>query len=392
MADRAETTAEDLLNFIFDNSLLLLAGAAAGLVWANVGIASYTRVAGGLRFAVNDVAMVFFFGLVMKEVHEAMVPGGALGSLRRAGLPVLAAIGGMAVPAAIYAVAISLLDRPDLMRGWAVPCATDIAFSYLIARLVFPKHHPAIPFLLLLAIADDAFGLVLLAVFYPRESIAIWPFVLWFVPALMSAWVLRKSGASSFWLFVAVPGALSWLALYFGGIHPALALVPIVPFMPHPKSRPRLFRDRPVLSVTTMHEFEQWWRVPVQFILLLFGLVNAGVPFGSVGVVTWVIAFSLIAGKPIGILITTVIAEQLGFRRGAGLDYRSVLVMGVTAGIGFTVALFFTTAAFVPGQVMDEAKMGALFSFLAAPLALALRAVLPRSGGASSARSASLAT
>ena len=141
-----------------------------------------------------------------------------------------------------------------------------------------------------------------------------------------------------------------------------------------------------------MHEFEQWWRAPVQFILLLFGLVNAGVPFGSVGVVTWVIALSLIAGKPIGILITTVIAERLGFRRAAGLDYRSVLVMGVTAGIGFTVALFFTTAAFVPGQVMDEAKMGALFSFLAAPLALALRVVLPRSGGGSSARSATLAT
>jgi NhaA family Na+:H+ antiporter len=141
-----------------------------------------------------------------------------------------------------------------------------------------------------------------------------------------------------------------------------------------------------------MHEFEQWWRVPVQFILLMFGLVNAGVPFGRVGVVTWVIALSLVAGKPIGILITTAIAERLGFRRAVGLDYRSIVVMGVTAGIGFTVALFFATAAFPPGAVMDEAKMGALFSFLAAPVALALRAVLPRNGGASSRKSASLAT
>ena len=388
MAGRTGTTAEDLLNFIFDNSLLLLTGAAAGLVWANVGFASYTRLAEGLRFAVNDVAMVFFFGLVMKEVHEAMVPGGALGSLRQAGLPVLAAIGGMAAPAAIYAVTMTSLARPDLLRGWAVPCATDIAFSYLIARLVFPKHHPAIPFLLLLAIADDALGLVLLAVFYPREAVAIWPFVFWCVPAILSAWLLRKSGVASFWAFIAVPGVLSWLALYFGGIHPALALVPIVPFMPHPKSQPRLFRDRPIVSVTTMHEFEQWWRIPVQFILLMFGLVNAGVPFGRVGAVTWVIALSLVAGKPIGILITTAIAERLGFRRAPGLDYRSIVVMGVTAGIGFTVALFFATAAFPPGPVMDEAKMGALFSFSAALLALALRAALPRTGGASSARSA----
>lgn len=391
MAGRTQATADDLLTFIFDNSLLLLIGAAAGLAWANLGTASYTRASEGLRFAVNDVAMVFFFGLVMKEVHEAMVPGGAFGSVRQAGLPIIAAIGGMAAPAGIYALAVTLLARPDLMRGWAIPCATDIAFSYLIARIVFPERHPAIAFLLLLAIADDALGLVVLAIFYPREAIAVWPFVAWFAPALASAWLLRRAGRSGFWAFVAIPGVLSWLGLYFGGIHPALALVPIVPFMPHPRSPPRLFRDRPVVSVTTMHEFEQWWRIPVQFILLMFGLVNAGVPFSRVGVVTWVVAGSLIAGKPVGILTATFLAERIGLRRGAGLDYRSVFVMGVTAGIGFTVALFFTTAAFPPGPVMDEAKMGALFSFLAAAPALALRAVLPRNGGARSAKSATRA-
>ena len=382
MASRTRTTAEDLLNFMVDNSLLLLIGAAAGLAWANLDAASYATLSEDLRFAVNDVAMVFFFGFVMKEVHEAMLPGGSLGSIRQAGLPVIAAIGGMAVPAAIYAVSATSLARPDLVRGWAIPCATDIAFAYLVARIVFPRHHPAIPFLLVLAIGDDALGLVVLAVFYPRETIALWPFVAWFAPALATAWLLRKSGVSSFWAFVAIPGVLSWLAMHVGGIHPALALVPIVPFMPHPKSQPRLFRDRPVVSVTTMHEFERWWRIPVQFILLMFGLVNAGVPFASVGVVTWVIALSLIVGKPIGILITTLIAEQAGFSRPAGLDYRSVLVIGMTAGIGFTVALFFATAAFPPGQVLDEAKMGALFSFFAAPLALALRAVLPRNAEA----------
>ncbi len=111
--------------------------------------------------------MVFFFALATKEIVEATLPGGPLASPRQAGVPLLAAVGGMAVPAAIYVLQATFDGRPDLMRGWAIPCATDIAFSYLVARVIFPKAHPAIPFLLLLAIADDALGLILLAVFYP---------------------------------------------------------------------------------------------------------------------------------------------------------------------------------------------------------------------------------
>jgi NhaA family Na+:H+ antiporter len=88
--------------------------------------------------------------------------------------------------------------------------------------------------------------------------------------------------------------------------------------------------------------------------------------------VTWIVLASLVIGKPIGIVLTSWIAERLGFERADDLDYPALLVLGVTAGIGFTVALFFTTAAFRPGLVLDEAKMGALLSFLAAPLALLL--------------------
>jgi len=369
-----------VLQLILDNSLLLLIGAAAGLVWANVDVDSYTRFTHLIHFVINHVAMVFFFGLVAKEVYEATLPGGPLAKPREALTPILAAIGGMAAPAAIYAAFVVSLGRTDeLMRGWAIPCATDIAFSYLVARLIFRRGHPAIPFLLLLAIADDVLGLIVLALFYPQGDISV-GWLAGGLAALVGAWILRRSGVNSFWPYVLGPGLLSWIGLYLGGLHPALALVPIVPFMPHDQSDLKMFGSRPTIRLATMQQFEEWWRIPVQAILMTFGLVNAGVPLSSVGAVTAAVAVSLVVGKPIGVTMATVIGELIGLRRPAGLGYAALVVMGVTAGIGFTVALFFTTAAFPPGAVLEEAKMGALLSFLAAPLAIGLGKVLLRSG------------
>ena len=122
-----------------------------------------------------------------------------------------------------------------------------------------------------------------------------------------------------------------------------------------------------------MNRFEHAFKVPVQVVLLLFGLVNAGVPFGSVGSGTWVVLAGLLAGKPIGILLMTFLGVKVfGLRPPGGLTYAHTLIVGVAAAIGFTVALFFATAAYPPGSVLDEVKMGALFSFLAAPAAVLL--------------------
>ncbi|MGH9241350.1 MAG: Na+/H+ antiporter NhaA, partial [Vicinamibacterales bacterium] len=157
---------------VFDNSLLLLAGTTAAVVWANVDFSTYDAVAHPLHFWVNDVGMAFFFALAAKEVFEATLPGGALASVRQAASPLMAAVGGMAVPAAIYAGLTFTLGPNELLRGWAIPCATDIAFSAMVARAIFPRGHPAIPFLLLLAIADDALGLAILALFYPSGPLS----------------------------------------------------------------------------------------------------------------------------------------------------------------------------------------------------------------------------
>jgi NhaA family Na+:H+ antiporter len=365
--------------FILDNSLLLLAGTVAAVIWANLDLSSYDRLAHPLHFWVNDVGMVFFFALAAKEVFEATLPGGPLASPRRALAPLAAAVGGMAAPALIYIALASVRGPADLTRGWAIPCATDIAFSAMIARIIFPAAHPAIPFLLLLAIADDALGLIILAVFYPSAALSVPALIGFMVAAVVLALWLRAHRFQSFWAYVLGPGALSWAALYLGGFHPALALVPIVPFMPHSPRDLGVFDPREAYRPDTLNRFEHWWARPVQFVLLLFGFANAGVPFEQIGAGTYYVLAGLLLGKPIGIVFFSGLARLGGGRLPPGLQLGDLLVVGVAASIGFTVSLFFATAAFPAGSALAETKMGALLSFVAAPLAVLIsRAVRVR--------------
>jgi len=354
----------------------MVGGAIIALVWANVDLSSYERMTAPLHFLVNDVAMAFFFGLAMKEIVEATAPGGALHTLRRAALPVVAAVGGMAGPAGLYLAQALAIGRTDVLRGWAIPCATDIAFSYLVIRLIFRPTHAAVSFLLLLAIADDAVGLVLLAALYPAAPLRLLPLVALTSLACAIAWRLRVRRTRSFWPYVLIGGAVAWTGLYVGGLHPALALVPVLPFVPHAARDPGLYVESNHRTHDPLTEFDHWWSTPVEFILFFFTLTNAGVAVERIGAVTWIVLLSLILGKPLGIGVATWAAERIGLRRPEGLGWREVLVLGTTAGIGFTVALFFATAAFEPGAIQDEAKLGAMLSVSAAVLAFAAARVL----------------
>ena len=382
------TNRPKLRRFVLDNSLLLLAGTAAAVVWANIDVGSYDRIAHPLHFVVNDIGMVFFFALAAKEVFEATLPGGALASPRRAFSPLAAAVGGMVVPALIYVGLTWARGPAGLARGWAIPCATDIAFSAMVARVIFPTGHPAIPFLLLLAIADDALGLIILAVFYPSGALSFSALAVLMAAAVLVAVWLRRRQVQSFWWYVLGPGVLSWAALYTGGFHPALALVPIVPFMPHSRRDLGVFDEREEYQSDTLNRFEHWWATPVQVILLLFGFANAGVPLTEIGAGTYYVVAGLLLGKPIGILLFSGMARLAGGNLPPGLRLSDLFVVGLIAAIGFTVSLFFATAAFPEGAALAETKMGALLSFVAAPLAIAVSRLLgvganwqPETGG-----------
>ena len=372
------TTWARVVRFVLDHSLLLVVGTVVAVTWANLDTTGYEHATHALHFWVNDVGMVFFFALAAKEVFEATLPGGPLASLRQAASPLAAAVGGMVAPAAIFVALATQLGPASLARGWAIPCATDIAFSAMVARMIFPGGHPAIPFLLLLAIADDALGLIILAMFYPSGSLSFVSLGVLMSGALLLAWWLRRRHIASFWPYVLGPGVLSWAALYVGGFHPALALVPVVPFMPHCAQDFGLFAPAKEAQADTLSRFGHWWERPVQFVLLLFGLTNAGVPFEQIGNGTYCVLAALLLGKPLGIVVFAYGAQLASARLPEGVLLADVVVVGIAAAIGFTVALFFATAAFPAGPLLAETKMGALLSFGAAPMALLASRMLRR--------------
>ena len=368
-ADGVRPSPRHLAALIVSNSLLLPIGVITALVWANVSPHSYVPVADNAHFIVNDVGMALFFALAAKEIVEATAPSGALHPLSKAATPVVAAIGGMVIPAAIYLGLVRAMELPDLHRGWAIPTATDIAFSFLVARWLFGRNHPAVPFLLLLAIADDAFGLVVLALFYPADVVRPLVFAGILPLALALCWLFRRFGVAHFWPYIAIGGALSWVAFFRGGLHPALALVPVVPFVPHAARDAGVFEESAVPGRDPLSRFEHAVKVPTEVVLFLFGLVNGGVAMRQIGAGTWIVVAALVVGKPLGIAAATFAGSAFGARRPTGLAPRDVLIIGCAAGIGFTVALFFATAAFPKGDLLDQTKMGALLSLSAAPIA-----------------------
>lgn len=376
--------------FLFENSAFLMIGAVWALIWANLNSESYHHFVhlqvldGGatIHFLVNDVFMALFFAIAAKEVRESFLPGGALSDLRKAATPLIATLGGVIVPAAMYVFVAWQLGRFDaLARGWAIPCATDIAFSYMVARMVFGANHPAIAFLLLLAIADDGIGLLIIAVFYPQEALNPW-WLLLVVAALilcvgMQKVKLGRFRLHSFWWYLCIPGAMSWIGFYQAGIHAALGLVPVIFVMPHAESDLGIFARDELNRHDTLNEFEHWWDHPVEIILGLFGLVNAGVVLSSVSPGTWAVLAGLLIGKPLGITMFALGSQMIGFKLPDGMRNRELIVLSEAAAIGFTVALFVAVAAFFePGSTQDGAKMGALLSLGAFPLTWMLAKLL----------------
>jgi len=357
---------------------MLPLGASIALVWVNTVPESYYRFTYAIAFAVNDVAMMFFFALMAKEVVEATAPGGVLHPWRRAMLPVIAAIGATIVPALLHIRVVDLLEEPMLVVGWPVTFATDIAVSYFFARVIF-RLHPAVVFLLLLAIASDALGFLALALFESAGDLNLAGGALIMAAAIAIAVGLRRARVRSCWPYLIGPGSVSWYALYWSGLRPALALVPIMPFLPHAARDLGFFVDARPTARDALSQFEIWWKYPAQVALFFFGLVNAGVPLHALEPGTWGVPIAVIAGKPLGILIAAGVALAAGLHLPHRVGWRELIVVGFTASIGFSIGLFFCAALLPPGQLRSETSMGVLLTLAGGPVAI-LTAMLLRVG------------
>lgn len=364
-----------LSQFALEHLLLLPLGALIALLWVNTAPESYFTFSYAIAFAVNDVAMVFFFALIAKEVVEATVPGGVLHPWRRTLLPVMASIGATTVPALLHMQLVTALDEPMLELGWPVTLAVDLGFLYLVARIIFRKH-PVLPFLLLLGIASNAIGVFALALASPETDVRLVSGALLLAAALGIAGALRRFRVKSFWPYLLVAGGLSWFAFYWSGVHPAFALVPIVPFLPHAARDPGFLVDAPPNARDALSRFEIWWRYPAQVALFFFGIVNAGVPIGALEEGTWGLPIAVIVGKPVGVVLGAGVAVLAGLHLPPRVAWRELIVGGLIAAIGFSVGLFFCTALLPPGQLHSEISMGVLMSLTAAPLAIVVAKVL----------------
>ncbi len=385
----------------------------AGLVFANIDIHAYEKMvdyhifgddakifgkAVTVHFLINEVFMVFFFGIATKEITESVLPGGALNPIKKAFNPLMGTIGGVIGPAGLFFLLAWVFyggtgDLSIVANGWGIPTATDIALAWLVARVIFGNGHPAVNFLLLLAVADDAIGLGIIAIFYPDPEHPVAPtWLLLVVAGMIVAYAMRRVGVRQWLIYILIAGGLSWVGLVKSSIEPALALVVIVPFLPGPSSTHGLFEEdeyefehthpggedavlEEIMPVATGHEaqqlhhqhaplddFEHQLKLPVDFGLFFFAFANAGVAFGSITEVTLIVMLSLIVGKTTGVTLFSWIGVKLGFPLPEGMGIKHLLVAAIIAGLGLTVALFVAGKAYEDPAFQDPAKMGAVLS------------------------------
>lgn len=385
-------------------SVPLIMGVIFAMIWANVAPESYQRMvhtpiyalhtifdtvdpdaahADGahaegwdhylsLHFLVNDIFMALFFGIAAKEIAEACLPNGALNPPSKAINPLFGTIGGVVGPVGVFLGLNAAFGLPEWKNGWGVPTATDIALAWLVIRFLFGDRHPAVSFLLLLAVADDAIGLGIIAVGYPDPAHPTqWANLAWCGLGMGFAYGFRRREVMNWVPYILIAGTICWWGLYSAHLHPALALVFVVPFLPGPKKDLGMFVDdeSDYHHESPLEQFEHSLKLAVDIGLFFFALVNAGVAFGEINGLSWLILAALILGKVVGVVGFSLLARQLGFPLPTGMDARHLLVTACVAGLGLTVALFVSGQAFVDPSLQGAAKMGAVFSVAAAPIA-----------------------
>lgn len=396
---------------------VLITAAIAALVWANspfaqqyFGLWNQTvgfelgdySMSGSLHFWVNDALMTIFFLVVGMEIRREIYSG-ALSSLKQASLPLAAAAGGVLVPALVF---LSLNKDPILAMGWAVPTATDIAFAVGVLALL-GRSIPSNVRIMLLAIAiiDDVAAVLIIAFFYSGglDYSGIWLILAGM--ALVMVW--QRLGIASAFAYI-IPGALLWFGVLQTGAHPTLAGVILglmTPVLARPlRADPLSVVEENVQRIKELAHYSETdeqallqsidkvreahrellppvARVQMQLhpwvafvVMPVFALANAGVSLqglevssGGAQTVMWGVVLALVVGKPLGIFLACRLAVSLKLCQLAeGVTWSGILLIGLLAGIGFTMSIFIGTLAFDNLALLNAAKLGVLVASLSA--------------------------
>jgi NhaA family Na+:H+ antiporter len=424
-AQRALAPVERFLAVEAASGLVLLASAAIALVWANspwragyvalwhtplairVGPLAFER---DLHFLINDGLMTIFFFVVGLEIRRE-IHHGELSDVRRAALPLAAALGGMLTPALLF---LAINQGSGSARGWGIPMATDIAFAVGVLTILGSRVPPALRILLLaLAVIDDVGAILVIALFYSSGVVPA-GFGVFFL-ALVLVVLMQLLGVRNPWSYVP-PSIVAWAGAYMAGVHPTLAgvvvgmMTPVRAWfgaqgfleranesvsalreknggderelLPH-LDRLDLARREAVSPVERIQHGLHGW---VAFgVMPLFALANAGVSLGSatfsgapmlafLGIVA-----GLLIGKPVGVVAFSWAATRLGWATlPPSVRWSQIGLVGVVAGIGFTMSIFMAQLAFGAGVTLETSKVAILVaSGVAAVVAYGLgRAVL----------------
>jgi Na+:H+ antiporter, NhaA family len=355
----------EVIAFLSDRFLWLPIGALVAVLWANLAPERYFPFAHALAFPVNEIGMALFLALIVHEAIDAVGPSGVLRHWQAWTLSLVAAAGGIAGAAFAFLGFVTWKGELVLAQAWPVAAAVDIAAGYYVLRLIYRRGSPVFPFLLLTGIAVNAVGLVVLAVWPAFGPDHVTGAIL-VLAAVGLAGALRAAGLRRSWPFLLFAGPLSWWGFHLAGVHPALALVPIVPLLPPSRHLLEPFAARRQGAATSE---ETSWLTLVQVVLFFFGLVNAGVMLRGYDTGTWAVLLGALAGRPAGMMAAVALGRLTGLRLPASIGWRDVLVVGLATSSGFTFALF-TAATLLPvGGVLTQIRAGALATAVGAAIA-----------------------
>lgn len=375
--------------------ILLIGAALVALAWANSPLAATydgirgvpvavqfgaLKIAKPLLLWINDGLMAIFFLLVALELKREALSG-QLSTPSQLSLPVLCALAGVAVPAAIYA----WINRgdPQAMQGWAVPAATDIAFALGILSLLGSRVPVAMKLLLsTIAVIDDLAAIIIIALFYTSELSVL--ALAWAGAAIAAMVVLNRRGVQALTPYLLL-GLVAWVAVLKSGVHATLAGVATGLLIPHLDRKDAIDDETQHSPLETLeHALHPW---VAYLILPVFAFANAGLALGGFALadvlapVPLGVALGLVLGKPVGVLAAAGLARASGIARfPEGMDWKAMVGLGLLCGIGFTMSLFIASLAFADdGGLFPSAVLGVLCASLVSALAgyAWLRVTLP---------------